>query len=434
MGIGKRWWGTLGRLWRMPAVVALLLCSPAHAAGPVAHELEIQSHQGAERLVLSVSEALSYDFFTLENPHRLVLDFPVLDWRAIKGLPPGYRGELLRNIRVARFNTTTTRLVLDLNAAARLDGVTVRNQGDGKPFQMMFDVVAEGAVDRPAAQAPAPQAKPDWAELVEAEEAKPVFQPKVRPLPDNLPFNEAPVPVLKQVTVTQKPVIVIDPGHGGKDPGAIGVSGTREKEVTLEYSRALAHALLRTGRYHVVLTRDHDRYIMLRERLAMGRRAKGDIFISVHADSAENHSARGLSIYTVSETASDKEAAALARRENKVDLIHGMNLSTEQPDVTEILIDLAQRETKNKASQLADALVHALGNYVKLRSNALRHAGFAVLKAPDVPSVLVELGFLSNRKDEALIRSHDYQKQVIRAMVDGIDRYFHEQNFWQRAN
>lgn len=422
----------------MPAVMALFLCTPAHAANPVVHNLEIKSYQGAERLVLSVSEALSYDFFTLENPHRLVLDFPILQWRAIKGLPPGYRGELLRNIRVARFNPTTTRMVLDLNADSRLDGVTVRNQGDGKPFQMIFEVIAEGAVKRQSAQeavqAPAPQAKPDWGELVEAEEPKPVFQPKIKPLPDNLPFNEAPVPVLKQVTVTQKPIIVIDPGHGGKDPGAIGVSGTREKEVTLEYSRALAQALLRTGRYHVVLTRDHDRYIMLRERLAMGRRAKGDIFISVHADSAENHSARGLSIYTVSETASDKEAAALARRENKVDLIHGMNLSTEQPDVTEILIDLAQRETKNKASQLADALVHALGSYVKLRSNALRHAGFAVLKAPDVPSVLVELGFLSNRKDEALIRSRDYQKQVIRAMVDGIDRYFHEQNFWQRAN
>ncbi|MCH2546148.1 MAG: N-acetylmuramoyl-L-alanine amidase [Alphaproteobacteria bacterium] len=436
------------------------------ATDPLVSKVDVQSSGGLDRIVLHISQAISYDAFGLSNPGRIVIDMPLLNWKAPTGLPANYNGMILKNIRIARFNATTMRMVFDLALSAELDEVSVINQGVNKPFLMVFDVVtpeytaaanpeesevitpapaSEPLIDTKTEQkvvsqntppeqswrksAPTPAAirnssaiatgaRPatDWAEL--AERAS-----EVVPLPENVPFATAPVPVFRPQD-TAKRVVVIDAGHGGRDPGATGVKGTKEKEVTLYYAKALRDALLSTGRYDVELTRDYDTYVMLRERLAMGRRAKGDIFISVHADAAENHSTRGLSIYTLSETASDKEAAALATRENKVDIIYGMNLSSEHKDVTEILIDLAQRETKNKSTKLAEILLEALGKKVKLLPNTHRYAGFAVLKAPDVPSVLIELGFLSNRKDEALITSSNYRKELVSALVLGIDNYF----------
>jgi N-acetylmuramoyl-L-alanine amidase len=429
--------------------VAMLLLWPQLSYGqpadaPIVSRVEVQSGKHIDRVVLHISQAISYDSFVLANPARIVIDMPVLDWNADQGLPLGYKNGILKNVRVARFNPTTMRMVFDLAQSAQLDEVSVKNQGGNKPFLMIFDVVTPqyeaGSKDQEDTETPhwqkeaptpasirnstgalAPLVKPDdWGQLVERS-----MEPK--PIPADLPFHTIPVPVLKSAP-KHKPVVVIDAGHGGRDPGATGVKGTREKYVTLEYAKALAEALRATGRYEVALTREDDTYIMLRERLAMGRRAKGDIFISVHADSAENHTTRGLSIYTLSENASDKEAAALAARENKVDIIYGMNLSSETRDVTEILIDLAQRETKNKSSRLADILVEAVSKKVKLLPNTHRYAGFAVLKAPDVPSVLIELGFLSNRKDEALIISSTYRQGVVQALVDGIDNYFTLQN------
>lgn len=416
-----------------------LLPHMAQAAAPVVSGLAVKSAPNIDRIELQLSQAITYKSFGLDNPPRLVIDMPALEWRAGSGLPAGYNGSILRNIRVARFNATTTRMVLDLAQPVSLDEVSVQNQGVNAPFIMRFDVVtagyAKGSKDSAATwqqSAPSPAAirdskaepsgsKPvqDWVALAEASTSP-------KPLPAGLPFTTAPVPVFRPAG-TYKPVVVIDAGHGGRDPGTTGRNGTREKIVTLVYARALASALHATGRYNVVLTRDDDSYIMLRERLAIGRRAEGDIFISIHADAAENSSTRGLSIYTLSENASDSEAAALAARENKVDLIYGMNLSTENKDVTEILIDLAQRETKNKSTKLADIIVEHVGKKVQLLRNTHRYAGFAVLKAPDVPSVLIELGFLSNRKDEALITSSNYRAGVIAALVDGIDAYFEAQ-------
>lgn len=416
-----------------------LLPHMAQAAAPVVSGLSVQSAPNIDRIELQLSQAITYKSFELDNPPRLVIDMPALEWRAGNGLPAGYSGRILRNIRVARFNATTTRMVLDLAQPVSLDEVAIQNQGVNAPFIMRFDVVtagyAKGSKDSAATwqqNAPSPSAirdskaepsgaKPpqDWVALAETMRT-PV------PLPAGLPFTTVPVPVFRPAG-TYMPTVVIDAGHGGRDPGTTGRRGTREKHVTLVYARALAEALRATGRYKVVLTRDDDSYIMLRERLAIGRRTEGDVFISIHADAAENSSTRGFSIYTLSENASDAEAAALAARENKVDLIYGMNLSTENKDVTEILIDLAQRETKNKSTKLADIIVEHVGKKVQLLRNTHRYAGFAVLKAPDVPSVLIELGFLSNRKDEALITSSNYREGVVSALVNGIDAYFEMQ-------
>lgn len=429
----------------------MLFAMPVQAAAqPVVHQLEVQSAPGIDRVILHLSDAVVYKSFGLDNPPRIVVDMPTVEWRASQGLPPEYKGGLLRNIRVAQFNPTTTRMVFDLTRPARLEGVTISNTGGLVPQRLQFSLVEpDYKAEKPVAvlQTPSPKttnklappeakhnhspaairssavplvpsanSRGDWVELAEK-----AAQPKS--IPASLPFSKIPVPEFRPQPY-RKPMVVIDAGHGGRDPGARGVKGTNEKDVTLRYVHSLRDALLKTGRYDVFLTREDDTYVMLRERLALGRRAKGDIFISIHADSAENHDTRGLSIYTLSETASDKEAAALAARENKVDIIYGMNLSSETPDVTEILIDLAQRETRNKSWRLAETLVGAVKKKVKLLPNTHRQAGFAVLKAPDVPSVLIELGFLSNRRDEALITSRNYREEVVNGLVRGIDAYF----------
>ncbi|AEO48677.1 N-acetylmuramoyl-L-alanine amidase [Rhodospirillum rubrum F11] len=246
--------------------------------------------------------------------------------------------------------------------------------------------------------------------------------------------RRVPIPLEKpqrSVDPVRKPVIVLDPGHGGKDPGAIGASGTYEKIVTLEMARQLKRALEATGRYKVVLTRESDTSVRLRERIAFGRHAGADLFVSIHADAMANPQVRGLSVYTLSETASDDEAAQLADRENKVDILLGMDLSQESPDVATILIDLAQRETKNKSVHFANTLVSALpGDVLKLEKTR-RYAGFAVLKAPDVPSVLVEMGFLSNVSDEKLLRTAPYRAKLAAALVRSVDDFFAPQQ--QRA-
>jgi N-acetylmuramoyl-L-alanine amidase len=218
--------------------------------------------------------------------------------------------------------------------------------------------------------------------------------------------------------------VVIDPGHGGVDPGAVGARGTMEKDIVLAMSRELQVVLERTGRYHVVLTRGDDSFMRLRERMAVARHAEADLFVSLHADAHKDLSLRGASVYTLSEQASDAEAEALAAKENKADLIAGVDLSEEAPEVTGILIDLAQRETMDLSSVFAQRLVIELGRATGLQRNTHRYAGFAVLKAPDVPSVLVELGYLSNPSEEDRLRTKRHRESLARAMERAIRRYF----------
>jgi N-acetylmuramoyl-L-alanine amidase len=225
------------------------------------------------------------------------------------------------------------------------------------------------------------------------------------------------------------PTIVLDPGHGGKDPGAIGAHGTMEKDVNLEMAKQLKALLEATGRYKVVLTRTDDRLLPLRQRIDIARAAKADLFISLHADHNEKADLRGASVYTLSETASDAEAAEVAARENKDGVITGVDLTTQNPMVTSILIDLAQRETKNLSARFASLLTDQLGERTLVLRDSHRFAGFVVLKALDVPSVLLELGYLSNADDEAALSSKRHRRVVAKAIRDAIDQYFK----WQRS-
>ena len=220
------------------------------------------------------------------------------------------------------------------------------------------------------------------------------------------------------------PLVYIDPGHGGPDPGTIGHNGTYEKNVTLAVAKELERQLLATGRYRVKLTRESDIYVPLRERFWMARADHADIFISLHADSSFVGDPRGLSVYTLSETSSDAEAEALAAKENKSDLIAGVDLSKQSTAVTSILIDLAQRETKNLSAHFAELLVNELGKVTTLLPNTHRFAGFAVLKAPDIASVLIEMGYLSNVQDEALLLSASHRAKLAGALLRAIDGYF----------
>jgi len=381
------------------ACSGLLMVAPARAMDVTA--VRVGVHDGFHRLVVEAERPFDYSIFTLEKPDRLVIDIPSARWQAVtSGLASS---SLVKDTRHGRPKSGVLRIVADLTQAVHPPKDFTLPKKNEEPFKLVVDMAPAGA-PLPAATTKAAAAPP-------SEEA----------------IASAPVPTPKPtVPGSQTYVIMIDPGHGGVDPGAISRKGTHEKDITLEYAKALAASLNRLPQYKAQLTRKDDRYLRLRERIAIARQQKANLFISLHADSAPNRRARGLSVYTLSETASDKEAAMLARRENKSDIISGMDLSDKSSDVANILIDLAQRETKNKSSLLAEIIIKELDSRVYLVKNSHRFAGFAVLKAPDIPSVLVELGFLSNRDDEKLLRSAPYREKLVKSMAQAVRRYFEE--------
>ncbi|HEX3953324.1 MAG TPA: N-acetylmuramoyl-L-alanine amidase [Stellaceae bacterium] len=218
--------------------------------------------------------------------------------------------------------------------------------------------------------------------------------------------------------------IALDPGHGGIDPGAISPHGIYEKTITLAMARTLAGDLERTGRYRPILTRSRDTYVPLRARVARARAHRAELFLSLHADALPDRELRGLAVYTLSDQASDREAAALAVRENKDDFVAGVHLARQPREISAILIDLARRQTNNASLSLAQTIVDELGRTVPLLERPHRAAGFAVLTAPDVPSALVELGCLSNPEDEKLLPQHLYQQRLAAGLLRAIDDYF----------
>lgn len=223
---------------------------------------------------------------------------------------------------------------------------------------------------------------------------------------------------------TRPHTVVLDPGHGGVDPGAVSPHGLYEKRVTLGTAVELARQLETTRRYRVVLTRRRDVFVPLRERVALARRAGAELFLSIHADALPDTALRGLSVYTLSDQASDRDAAALAQRENKDDFVAGIHLSRQPREIGAILFDLARRETNNLSLTLAHAIVSELGRNVPLLERPHRAAGFVVLTAPDIPSALVELGCLSNPRDEALLPTPAHQRRLAQGLLRAIDDYF----------
>ncbi|MFC3430807.1 MULTISPECIES: N-acetylmuramoyl-L-alanine amidase family protein [Sphingobium] len=222
-----------------------------------------------------------------------------------------------------------------------------------------------------------------------------------------------------------RPLVVIDAGHGGHDPGAVNRdNGEREKDVTLAIALAIRDQLARSGRVRVALTRNDDRFLVLQERYGIARQLNADLFISIHADSADDDQARGATVYTLSETASDREAARLAARENKADVLNGVNLGGQPSDVSSILIDLTQRESMNLSVAFARLLQREAAPYVPFRGTAHRFASLMVLKAPDTPSVLFEAGYLSNSADAAFLASKAGQANIAKGVARAIEVHF----------
>lgn len=221
-------------------------------------------------------------------------------------------------------------------------------------------------------------------------------------------------------------LVVLDPGHGGKDPGALGMRGTQEKTVVMTIARELQRELLAGGRYRVLLTRASDSFVPLRERVARAQAAKADLFLSLHADACPDSDVRGASVYTLSEDASDREAAALAARENRADaVVSGVRLAEQPDNVARTLFAMSQRGTVNDSRRFADTIVQTFSrNGVRLLPRTHRQAGFAVLTSPDIPAALVELGYLSNPQDEKLLTVRQHQLALARALRASVDAHF----------
>ena len=239
-----------------------------------------------------------------------------------------------------------------------------------------------------------------------------------------LPERAASAPPTRTTVKSALPLVMLDPGHGGKDPGAIGISGTYEKHVALATAEDLRRQLESTGRYRVALTRARDVFIPLEARVAMAQKQAASLFVSIHADALPDHAVRGASVYTLGESASDSQTAALAKRENAADRFGVVNFKDTPPEVARILISLVRQETRAGSARFARSVVGALKPDLPLLPNPARHAGFAVLKAADIPSVLVEMGFMSNRADEAALRRPVHRARVATAMKRAVDAYF----------
>ncbi len=387
------------------APAAIFMPRLAWATGE-ALAMRIHDHGPYTRLVLELSESADFSIFQLANPHRVVVDLPELKWVVGQGDASNDVG-LVRAVRSGLFQPGNTRIVVDLAKPSGIKNAFVLPSTGSTPFRFVLDLESV-SLEKFLASVGQRQRMGSFA----AVENKP-----------NTSIDRPPVQasVAERSSSGRKTVIVLDPGHGGVDPGAIGVSGIYEKVITLAAARELKARLEETGRYEVILTRDRDISLGLRERREIAHRAKADLFISLHADSIKNKKVRGLSVYTLSENASDKEAAALAEQENNADIIIGVDLSHETREVRHILVDLAQRESMNLATKLASKLIAQLQRDVKLLRNTHRFAGFAVLKSPDIPSVLIEMGYLSNREDERALKQTGYRKKLMAAVARGLD-------------
>ena len=399
------------------ATVLLILCivcvDAGRAAETVITDIRTGSHVGLTRVVVNTEGKPEYRHFLLPDPRRFVIDVSAADWRmADKDFN---QTGVVKTIRYGRFQGGQGRIVVELAEDALPERVFLLAPTAGHGYRLVIDLkpVAGDVFSRSVAASRAQTITSDRQR--DARTSGATQSPSAGRVPG--------IPSIPPPRLGDAFVVVIDPGHGGVDPGAIGIGGAREKHIVLAVARRIRDLFRKDPRYRIVLTRSRDTFIPLRGRINIARKAGADIFLSLHADSVSRPTTRGAGVYTLSEKASDREAASLARKENRVDLIAGVNLSAESDEVTSILIDLAQRETMNLSAELAEVLVRHMKQSTRVRTNPHRFAGFVVLKAPDVPSVLVELGFLSNRTDENLLKTKRGQAVLADAIARAIRTY-----------
>lgn len=392
------------------------------------------THGGRTRVVIDADRELQFATRALEDPWRLIVDLPEVVWNPQPGPLSKVRG-IASSQRFGSLGGGRGQLTVDTSEPFRVaTTVLLPPSADSGLYRLMIDLEPIPATDleeAPGEPLPKQLAADEVVQTLSTElPATPAKDPEVQlaalPTPGivgHATQTDVP-PRVPQAAPRPAPVIVVDAGHGGIDPGAIGVTGTYEKTLTLAMALQVRDALESSGRYRVVLTRKEDVFIPLRERIRIARESKGQLFISLHADALAHGRARGASVYTLSERASDAEAALLASKENKADIIVGADLRNHDPVVTSILIDLAQRDTNNKSIEFADVLSAEMAEVTPLLRKHRRFAGFAVLKSPDMPSALVELGYISNPQDATNLEDDGFRAKLAHSVVRAVDRYF----------
>jgi N-acetylmuramoyl-L-alanine amidase len=368
----------------------------ADAAPLEARDFKMAGDATRMRVVLNFDGEPNPQWLLLRAPHRLVVDLP--DTKFLLHPDDLKAAGLVKDVRYGHLREGKSRLILTSKGPFTVERLDVLKNEDGPGYRLVVDLNA--ASDRQFEEALAEQSQTTGAT---------VATPKSDRLGKS-PADNAAGPF----------TIVIDPGHGGIDGGAKGSSGTEEKTITLAFALELKAKLASTGKYEVHVTREKDEFLRLDERVRIARQHEADLFISIHADTIRLKGIRGATVYTVSDKASDEEAEALAIRENLSDQLAGMEIEGEKQEVTDILVDLIRRETHNFSIRFARSLIGELSNTVGLINNPHRFAGFKVLKAPDVPSVLVELGYMSNPKDEAQLRDPDWRGKAATSISNAI--------------
>jgi N-acetylmuramoyl-L-alanine amidase len=401
MAVRAASWAFLGLFCVAAAAAAERPPAPGAATPdslPVATDARLGGDESQTRFVMDFSRKIELRAFTLADPYRVVIDIP----QVIFQLPPkagdGGRG-LIKAFRFGLVMQGGSRLVFDLAKPVRIEKAFVVDATDTAPARLVLDLAA---TDREA------------------------FLRKIatdsRTTRADLPRTDGPA----AKSADPRPLVVLDPGHGGIDIGTKGPGGEEEKDIVLNFAQRLRDRVEKTGKYRVLMTRSDDTFVPLGDRVRIARDAGAALFVSIHADSLPHGEgdAQGASIYTLSDTATDSEAARLAEKENRADVIAGVDLKGEPDDVAGILIDLAERETKSFSVQFAHKLVGEMKAVTRLHKTPLKSAGFRVLRAPDVPSVLVELGYVSNRQDLQSLLSDNWRNRTADSIAQAIDTYF----------
>ena len=383
-----------------PSVTARPLAPVAESTSlPVATDVRLGGDDKQTRFVVDLSQKIDAAAFTLADPYRVVIDLPQVTFQLPAKAGEQGRG-LVKAFRYGLIMQGGSRIVLDTKGPVRVEKAFALASAAGQPARLVLDLTA---TDRDS-----------FLRNITMQDRTP------RPA-SKTSFNVQP-----EAAGDVRPLIVIDPGHGGIDSGTKSGNGQDEKDIVLAFGQMLRDRLEKTGKYRVAMTRSDDTFIALDERVRFARTRKASLFISIHADSIPRSEgqAEGASVYTLSAHASDAEAARLAEVENKSDVIAGVDLSSEPNDVANILIDLAQRETKAFSLQFARDLVGEFKATTRLHMRPLKSAGFIVLKAPDVPSVLVELGFMSTKGDLVHLMSDDWRARTADSLVHAVDTFF----------
>ncbi len=385
---------------------------------PVASDVRLAGDDKRTRFILDLDKNVPFRAFALADPYRVVVDLPQVTFQLASGAGTAGRG-LIKAFRYGLVMPGGSRMVFDLAGPARIEKSYVLDAANGQPPRLVLELEA---VDRTTfVQSLAAESRPALRPAVGTTDAVATTAAVATSATVAEATGTAKAPESPDV----RPVVVIDPGHGGIDNGTQ-ASGESEKNLVLGFALGLRDRVEKAGKYRVVMTRTDDTFIPLADRVRIARNQSAALFISIHADALPRREgdAQGATIYTLSDKASDAEAERLAELENKADAIGGVNLTEEPTDVADILIDLAQRETRTFSNRFARLLKNEMKTTARMHKHPLKSAGFKVLKAPDVPSVLIELGYVSNKSDLEHLVSDNWRSKTVGSVAQAIDAFF----------